>query len=39
LFDGKSIGNIQKYRAEVQGVDGTIEKLNLTLNKTTGELF
>lgn len=39
LFDGKSIGNIQKYRAEVQGVDGTIEKLNLTLNKTTGELY
>lgn len=39
LFDGKSIGNIQKYRAEINGVDGTIEKLNLTLNKTTHELY
>lgn len=39
LFDGKTVGNIQKYRAEVENTDGTIEKLNLTLNKTTGELY
>jgi len=39
LFDGKAVGNIQKYRAEIENTDGTIEKLNLTLNKTTGELF
>lgn len=39
LFDGKAVGNIQKYRAEVENTDGTIEKLNLTLNKTTGELY
>ena len=39
LFDGKSVGNIQKYRAEILDFDGTVEKLNLTLNKTTGELY